>query len=285
MNRRRSFPCPAWLGALLSLTLLACGEETSLGKEAATSYDGPLHLPEGEGRHPNAGAAGDVVDCNSWGDGGAFRGDVYSEGATSDTPASAVRTAHSEGRWWTLPKDWAVAAESDDRVLYVAEVSGRPKAAMVVHDGRGTEGAGGDGWYVESWARCDIVELPADFVEALGYEVWTNADGEVVPTRQLEVFYGAKHCGWQDMTFLNLGEWDEQVPTFVRDPKPDASLRKYLAEPFIPSTTLPADAVDSGFRRGEDILWLAPDRSRAYVGASPDEVEMWPRMVERLACA
>ena len=276
----------ACLGALLPLTMLfACGEETSLGKEATSSYDGALHLPEGEGRHPKAGAAGDVVDCNAWGDGGAFRGGVYSEGATSDTPAQAVETAFSERLFLSMPGRLAVAAKSDDRVLYVVEVAGVPKGALIVHDGQGSEGAGGDGWYAESWALCDIVELPAEIVEELGYEVWFDADGKAVPTRQLEVVRGPEHCSWQDMTFLSLGQWDEQVPTFVRDPKPDPALRKYLAEPFLPSTTLPADAVDSGFRRGEDVLWLAPDRSRAYVGPTPDDVEMWPHMVEQLACA
>lgn len=86
------------LAALLPLTLLvSCGEEVSLGTDAGTSYDGPLHLAEGEGRHPEAGAAGDVVECNAWGDGGAFHGDVYVEGATSDSPGQAVETAFREG--------------------------------------------------------------------------------------------------------------------------------------------------------------------------------------------
>lgn len=127
--------------------------------------------------------------------------------------------------------------------------------------------------------------MPADFVEDLGYEVWTNADGQVVPTRRLEVFRGAEHCDWQDMTFLSLGRWDDQVPTFVRDPDPDPYLREFLAEPYRAHTTLPADVVDSGFRRGRDRLWLATDRSRAFVGATPDDVEMLPRMVKRLGCA
>jgi hypothetical protein len=276
---------PVLCAALLPLPwLVACGEETSLGTEATASYDGPLHLAEGEGRYPQGGAAGNVVDCNAWGTGGTFQGDVYSEGATSDSPAKAVETAYSEGLFWSMPEGLAVAAHSDDRVLYVVEVGGLSKGALIVHDGQGTEGTGGDGWYVESWAVCDIVELPANFVEKLGYEVWTDKDGQVVPTRRLEVFHGAEHCDWQDMTFLNLGHWDDQVPTFVRDPDPDPYLREYLAEPYQAHTTLPADAVDSGFRRGDNVLWLAPDRSRAYVGAAPDDVEMWPRMVERLGC-
>lgn len=268
---------------LVLMSLVGCGTERSLAEPTATFYDGPLHLAEGEGRHPRAGAAGDVVDCDSWGTGSASRGDVYSEGATSDSSARAVKTAYSEGLW-SMPRDLTVAAESDDRVLYVAEVAGRPKAALIVHDGHGTEGAGGDGWYAESWAVCDLVELPADFVEELGHEIWTDAEGQIAPTRRLEVLRGPEHCDWHDMTFLSLGREDDPARTFVRDPNPDPNLRDYLAEPYLPHATLPAGAVDSGFRHGRDRLWLAPDRSRAYVGTAPDDVEMWPRMVERLGC-
>ncbi len=285
MHPVRSSLLSTLFGALGPLTLLvACGDEASSDERPATSsYDGPLHLAEGEGRHPSAGAAGDVVDCTSWGSGGAFHGDVYMEGATSDSPAGAVDTAYSEGLGFTVPRGLAVAAESDDRVLFTADVAGLPKAAVIVHDGEGAEGTGGDGWYVESWAVCDVVELPADFVEELGYEVWTDEEGQIVPTRRLEVFRGSEHCDWQDMTFLSLGRWDEQVPAFVR--KPDPGLRDYVAEPYQAHTTLPEDAVDSGFRRGADRLWLAPDRSRAYVGRAPVDVERWPRMVERPGCA
>lgn len=94
---RRATTASALLAGALSLgPLSACGdEEASLGRPAASEYDGPLHLPEGEGRHPRAGAAGDVVDCDSWGSGGAFGGDEYSEGPrpTIREQLSARRTA------------------------------------------------------------------------------------------------------------------------------------------------------------------------------------------------
>ena len=199
-------------------------------------------------------------------------------------PGGGAAEAAGEGLVLSVPGDLARAAASGDRVLYVAEVDGRPKAAAVVHDGPASEGAGGDGWYVESWAVCDVVELPAEFVAERGYEVWTDPAGRIVPTRRLEVFRGAEHCDWQDMTFLRLGRWHDDVPTFVRDPEPDPYLREYVAEPFVAGTTVPPDAVDSGFRRGGDRLWLAPDEARAYVGATPDDVELWPRVVRRLGC-
>ncbi|HEY1119577.1 MAG TPA: hypothetical protein VGE43_17825 [Acidimicrobiales bacterium] len=271
----------ALVGLAVALgSLSGCGEELSLGEAAAFRYDGPLHLAEGEGRHPHAGAAGDVVDCDAWGTGQAFHGEEYAEGATADTPAKAVRYAFSEGLFFSMPRDLKVSAETDDRVLYVAEVDGLPKAALIVHDGEGTEGAGGDGWYAESWAVCDVVELPQDFVEERGYEVWTDADGRAVPTTELEAVRGPEHCDWQDMTFLTLRRAEE--PTFVRGADPD--LADYFAEPFREHARLPADAVDTGFRHGDERLWLAPDSTRAYVGATPDDVEVWPRMVQPLGC-
>ncbi|MDN4175509.1 hypothetical protein QWY28_21275 [Nocardioides sp. SOB77] len=266
-----------------SVALAGCGEDdVSLDDRAETAYDGPL-TPSGlELAHPRAGVAGNVVDCDTWGTGSAFEGGVYAEGATADDPEGAVRTAFSEGLWLSLPSDLARAAITDDRVLWVAEVEGRVKAAVVVHDGEGSAGAGGDGWYVESWARCDVVELPADFVEGLGHEVWTDVDGRLVPTTELEVHAGPEHCDWQDMTFLRL-PGDRRRPTFLRDPEPE--LRGYVAEPYRAHTTLPADAVDTGYRRGEDRLWTAPGDARVYVGADPDDVELWPRLVESLGCA
>ncbi len=256
-------------------------EHDAAQEVARTPYRGPLHLAAGEGRHPRAGAAGDVVDCSSFGEGGAFTGEVYSEGATSDTPREAVETARTEGVGWTVPKDLVVAAESGARVLFVAEVDGSPKAALVVRDGQGSEGAGGDGWYVESWAVCDVVELP-DVARELGYQVWTDAQGEPVPTRVLAVTRGPEHCDWQEMTFLRLGGDSPRGRTFVGAPVP--SLSDYLAEPYRARTALPADAVDTGYRHGEDRLWLAPDRARAYVGANREEVALWPLASEKLGC-
>ena len=112
--------------------------------------------------------------------------------------------------------------------------------------------------------------------------MWTDADGRPVPTTELTVMSGPEHCGWEDMTFLSLGRTDRQ-PTFVRDPDPE--LGGYVTEPYQGHAQLPDDAVDTGLRHEDDRLWLAPDRSRAYVGATPDDVEVWPRTVQQLGCA
>jgi hypothetical protein len=47
---------------------------------------------------------------------------------------------------------------------------------------------------------------------------------------------------------------------------------------------LPRDAVTTGFQRDGKQLWLAPDKSVAYVG-TPSDVEVWPRTVKQLGCA
>ncbi|MBC9735107.1 hypothetical protein [Nocardioides marmotae] len=273
-----------WIAVVLLVgpAVVGCGEDdVSFADRAATTYDGSLVPGADVLRHPRAGVAGNVVDCDTWGTGSAFEGDVYDEGATAGDPEGAVRHAFSEGLWLTLPDDLAEAARAEDRVLYVAEVDGRAKVAVVVHDGAGTAGAGGDGWYVESWARCDVVELPPDFVEERGYQVWHDAEGRVVPTTELEAQAGPEHCDWQDMTFLHLAG-DGRDATFARDPHRD--VRDSFAEPYLAHTTLPPDAVDTGYRRGEDRMWIAPGDARVYVGEGPDDVELWPRMVEPLGC-
>ena len=270
--------------AVVTACLLgACSSAGSSRPVAATAYEGPLHLAEGEGAHPVAGAAGDVVDCDTFGAGSAFHGDVYDQGATADSPDQALDVAFDEGLFLSLPRDLAVAAVEDDRVLYVAEVDDEPRVAVIVHDGPGSEGAGGDGWHLESWAACDLVELPADFIAEQGYQVWLDEAGGPVPTRDLQVFHGAEHCGWQDMVFLTLGRWDDGAPLFVREPS--AELKRYVDEPYVAHATLPAAARDTGYRRGVDHLWVARDTSRVYVGASPDDVEVWPRAHDRLGCA
>ena len=53
------------------------------------------------------------------------------------------------------------------------------RVAVVLHDGPATKGAGGDGWYRESWARCDVSELPDEVAESyFGYQIWTGPDGQ-----------------------------------------------------------------------------------------------------------
>jgi hypothetical protein len=275
----------------LATTLAACGDaavrsaetqptqqtQQSQQSRASRTYDGPLHVEPADARHPRAGAAGNVVDCDTWGAGGTTGEATYSEGATAGSPDDALEVARGEGAFGGVQEGLTVAKEEDDRVLYVVEVGGVAKQAVIVRDGPATEGAGGPGWYVESWAHCDYAELPRSFADSIGLQIWSRADGRPAPTTAIESWTGAEHCDWQSMTFLFLGK-----AQYVRDPHPE--LDDFFAEEYDAHAALPDDAVDTGYERGGDHLWLSTDKRRAYVGTEAD-VEVWPRTVQPLGCA
>lgn len=258
-------------------TLAGCGTRTDeVGTPAATTYEGPLYVDRADATHPRAGAAGDVVDCRTWGRGGSAGDGEYREGATADSPAEALDVARSEWLFGGTHDGLTVAKQEEDRVLYVVEVEGVVKQAVIVRDGPASEGAGGPGWYVESWAHCDFSELPRSFTDSIGLQVWTDRDGRPAPTTEIEARTGPEHCDWQSMTFLTVG-----AKQYVREPLRD--LAHYFAGPYEAHATLPADAVPTEFRRDGERLWLSADRQQAFVG-TPDDVEVWPRLVDPLGC-
>jgi hypothetical protein len=255
-----------------------CGEGDGLrGEPAEHPYDGPLYVSRDEAVHPRAGAAGDVVNCTTWGQGGFNDQDVYGEGATAKSPERALEVARSELGFGGVQEGLLVAKEQEDRVLYVVEVEDLVKQAVIVRDGPATEGAGGAGWYVESWARCDYSELPLSFTDSIGLQIWTDSAEHPLPTTTIESWIGPEHCDWQSMTFLHLGK-----ATYVRNPQ--SELAEFFAEPYLEHADLPANAISTGFERAGEQLWLSADKQQAFVGAE-DDVEAWPRTVRPLGCA
>jgi hypothetical protein len=280
----RHLPVP--LGVPLGVTVMACllvgcgQRQVTAGKPATSTYAGPLVVAQDQATHPNAGAAGDVVDCTTWGRGGLQDQEPYAEGATADDPEGALAVAAGEGLFDGPHEGLLVAAQESDRVLFVVEVDGAVKEAVIVRDGPATEGAGGPGWYVESWARCDAAELPRSWTDATGLLVWHDtATGEPVPTTVLEAWRGPEHCGWQETTFLTVDH-----ALYLRHPTAD--LADDAAEPWQAHAALPAGAVDTGFERDGERLWLSADRRRAFVGSpdAPGDVELWPRATDRPGC-
>ena len=165
--------------ALTAFLLAGCGDDTGVSAielpSADQQYDGPLYVEEGR-----YGAAGRVLECRHQPAAGGFASaEVFAEGATSDTVEEALETARSEGMFLELPElELEVAKVERDRVLLTYTVDGAVRAALVFHDGPATEGAGGDGWYRESWARCDLSEFPDDVAESyFGYQLCTGPDG------------------------------------------------------------------------------------------------------------
>jgi hypothetical protein len=278
-RRRQSLVNPKLAAFALApmLVLAACGGHDSASPGTALpGFEGPLHVARADAVHPRAGAAGNVVDCETWGSGGLEDAAVYSEGATARTPEGALRIARSEGDFGGAQDGLTEAKREDDRVLYVLEVGGKIKQAVIVHNGPATTGAGGPGWYVESWAHCDYSELPESFTDSIGLQIWRDRAGQPVPTTELEVWRGPEHCDWQSMTFLLL---DDAV--YVREPLKELS--DYFAERYVEHATLPASATNTGFERDRKHLWISADKKRAYAGTVGD-VEVWPRTIKPLGC-
>jgi hypothetical protein len=262
----------------MALAIGGCGQaDLTSGEPLENSYAGPLYVPRGVAERPGAGAAGEVVDCDTWGSGGFSDVAVYAEGATANSAEDALKVASGERLFGGVQEGLRVAKQEEDRVLYVLEVSGVVKQAIIVRNGPATEGAGGPGWYVESWAHCDYSEFPSFFTDSLGQQIWTDSSGRPAPTTTIESWPGPEHCDWQSMTFLQLG-----AAVYVRDPQPD--LADYFADPYDQHAELPPEAVDTGFERNGDHLWLSPDEQRAFVGTQND-VEVWPRTIKPLGCA
>lgn len=240
---------------------------------AATTYDGPLSAP---GRY---GAAGRAIDCVHPPTGSNRTQDVYSEGATSDTPRGAVDTAYSEGLFLSMPRvDLAVAATEDDRQMLTYESAGRVLFALVVHNGPAAEGTGGDGWYLETVARCDFAEFPEKDAVLDGlvrYEIWTDKDGVPVPVAKVYSSPGPEHCDWQSMTFLALNDGQGRRSRFYIE-NPIKELRDFVAAPYLQDVALPDDARDTGWQRNGRHLWLSTDGRYAYVGTAAS-VDAWPR--------
>jgi hypothetical protein len=236
-------------------------------------YDGPLDAGP-NAAHQDAGAAGNVVDCDTWGGGASETNVPYADGATTDRPEQAL---HEEGILSGTPDGLRVAKVEADRVLYVLEVNDVVKEAVIVHDGPATEGAGGPGWYVESWAACDASEFSRSYTDSIGLQIWTDAAGRPVPTTKIQAWRGPEHCNWDSMTFLELGK-----ATYVRDAQTD--LAEYFADPYQAHAELPDSAVATGYERDGQQLWLSADEQLAYVGTTSD-VEVWPREVKPLLCA
>lgn len=234
---------------------------------ATTSYDDPLVAP-GE-----LGAAGRAIDCVHPPVGENRQTEFFSQGATSGSPRQAVETAYSEGLFISAPDvDLAVAASQPDRQLLTYEVDGTVLMALVVRDGPAAKNAGGPGWYLESWARCDFAEFPPE-TAATGltrYQAWSDADGAPVPVAEVYSAPGPEHCSWEGMTFLFIG--DDR--SYVEDPEPD--LRDVVAGPYRTGIPLPTGARDTDWERDGRHLWLSPGGSYAYVG-SEESVDAWPR--------
>lgn len=115
------------------------------------------------------------------------------------------------------------------------------------------------------------------------YETWTDRDGCTVRIDVLAERPGAEHCGFERARVIVVGSPIGEVYTspadaveYVRDPDRVFG-EPALAEGFEADATVPADAVDVGFRRDATELWAVPEDPTAIYLRTGDVSERWPR--------
>ncbi|WP_284436084.1 hypothetical protein [Streptomyces sp. TUS-ST3] len=266
----------------VAMTVVGCESGEGLvieGDAPATVYDGPMHVPtkELEERTPQAlrlasGAAGRALECA----GEMYNGngpDGWSRDDGGNSPEEGLELYFDLFDPGDPRSGYRVERREADRVLYSYDVDGRTKVAVVV----AKDQKGRPGWGPETSASCDPSELPADWTDSHGYEIWTDRTGGRVPVTEVSSRAGDDHCGWQNVHFLDLGG-----RRYARDPE-GLLAPGMLGAAYDGSVTLPANARDTGYRYQDQELWLTGDRGTAYL-RTPDGVEAWPRLTEQVAC-
>ena len=223
-----------------------------------------------------AGAVASFIDCDHGVWQGGWTSDFGPLGGGAD-PDDALEDMIAGGTLG-MPDDNFVAAGRDDgRVLYVYDVAGTPKAALVIADSASVELDTEDRWAIETFASCDPSEFDPSTDDEIPQQVWEDDDGNRVPTSVISSARGPEHCNWETVTFLRL---DGQG--YISDPNGVLGGRGFVA-PYEAAATLPQDAIDTGYRQDDRRLSLSSDRSIAYI-VTGDDVEAWPSSTEEFAC-
>lgn len=292
MGRRSRAASSVGLLAGLLLVATACGTPAAPAapgpSPSPAAYDGPLWVPPDPALEPwqDPGAAGRVVTCDQPVLGESSTEPFDGGGEVGETARSGLDEGRDDGLWSGLDDDGMRAVRSEpDRVLFTYVADGRVLQAVVMRRGRVEpgRGAGADGiaWWPESSARCDVVEYPDGLAESYGSEVWTDASGRRISSQVVTSSTSVDDCLVDGTRVLYLGNGDEDRRAYLRN---TADYPAHVDEPFAADVPLPADAVDSGYRHGDERLWFAADRSRAFVGG-PERFESWPLETQVLGCA
>jgi hypothetical protein len=285
MGKRRRRVSDVLAVALLLGGVAACSASPEHAAPVATPYDGPLWVsPDATlALDEDPGAAGRVVTCDQpvlgWSATNPFSG-----GEVGETPEAGLQAWRDDSWWPGLDGDMRAVRTEPDRVLFTYAAGGRVLQAAVVHRGPADPGtgAGADGiaWWVESSARCDVVEYPGGLAESRGADVWTDAAGRRISSQVVTSSTSHDDCLTEGTRILALRPGDDDRRYLAHgEAYPDA-----VDEPFRTDVPLPADAVDSGYRHGDERLWVSADSRRAYVGG-PDRVDVWPRLDDGFGCA
>lgn len=274
----------------LALLLSGCGSSSVVGSPdpGVEAYDGPMRLPVDHSDDATvaerSGAAGRALECTGAPhDGG---GADYDSGlaSTQDSPGAALANLFAEdGFWWQTPEDgYRLERQEDGRALLSYDVDGRTKVAFIAADDI-RDWKKHTGWGIEAWASCDPSELPPTVSDAMNIGIWNDATGTRVPSTRIRSFQGPEHCGWDDITFLEIGP-EHDADEYLRDIH--GELADFTTTSYSKGVLLPKDAVDTGYRRGGRVLWTVPAKKAAYLVSqtNPDDVERWPATARPVGC-
>lgn len=253
------------------------------GTPPARPYAGPLRVAvtdDVESPDPLtfSGAAGRAVEC----DGAGLYGQAPPEGQDllvglldgHGDPESALSEYVRDNSATFPDHGFRVERAEADRVLYSLDVAGRTKAAVVVVDDR-DPGTHPKGWVAESYASCDRSELPPEFDEAAGLEVWSDPRGRRANTTRVHSYRDSDDCGSGRTRTLELGE-----ELFLQDPR-GPYLDLVQGPGYDEDVELPTGARDLGWRRNGVALWRA---GGAVYAVSADGTQRWPRATGRIGC-
>jgi hypothetical protein len=114
---------------------------------------------------------------------------------------------------------------------------------------------------------------PSEAVEA----PWRDSD--LVASTSVRTIVGPGHCGWESTVWMFID--DKEL--YLRDP--DGIFADVEVGAFLPDTTLPSDAHDTGLSSNGRRLFTVPSGDAVYVRTSTG-VERWPRSTDPfMGCA
>jgi hypothetical protein len=242
------------------------------------AYDGPLFVQatqEGSDWVKRSGAAGRALQC----DGPIYRG--YMDGENTEyggaKPENVLTDFLASGPNRIPDTGFRLARRDGDRVLFTYDVDGKTKVALIgVKRTSDVDSFGepiskiGWPWTGESWAQCDPAEYHPSADAEHDSDIWSDADRPRVPVTEIESRPAIAHC-WPGATILTVKKAGH---SYLRDPQGTWPAAQ-LGSTYEADSTLPKDAVDTGYFHDDRHLWLAADKQAAYV-VTPDRVERWP---------
>ena len=289
MDCRRTAVIGSVVGCVLlfATLLVACGGQANDAAETLAQPAVPTaSLPQVDLSKPpvaddpdpsvRAGAVATFVDCEHGVWQGGWTSDFGPLGSGAD-PDEALADMVQGGTLGMPDENFVAVGRDDGRVLYVYEVAGSSKAALVIADSASIELDTEDRWAVETFATCDPAEFDPSTDDEIPVQVWQAADGNRVPTAVINSAPGPEHCGWETVTFLTF-----DGRGYISDPDDVLGGSGFVA-PFDADAALPPDAVDTGYRQAGRRLWLSSDGLIAFV-VTDDAVEAWPSSTAEFGC-